>query len=388
MSRDIRILLLADSHLGFDLPARARIARRRRGHDFLANYAAALEPALAGEVDIVVHGGDVFDRPGIAPSLAYQAFAPLVRVADRGVPVFVVPGNHERSRLPHERFASHPHVHVFKRPQTFVVEVHGITVALTGFPFERRDVRARFPQVLERSEWTRARAALRLLCVHQCVEGATVGPGDFTFTSAPDVIRVRDVPAAFAAVLAGHIHRHQVLTRDLQDRSLAAPVYYPGSIERTSLAEIGEPKGFMVVNVAGGGNGGGVRWEFRRLPARPMVMKALAADGLDSAALESAVRAVVAAAPPDAVLRIRIAGDVSGADLRVVSAARLRRFVPESMNIEIRAGDGTYRGPRSITHGRLEERARAGATVSADARRPVLRRRRADTDAQLDLEIG
>jgi hypothetical protein len=58
------------------------------------------------------------------------------------------------------------------------------------------------------------------------------------------------------------------------------------------------------------------------------------------------------------------------------------------LNIEIWAGDGTYRGPRSITHGRLEERARAGATVSADARRPVLRRRRADTDAQLDLEIG
>ena len=72
---DIRILLLADSHLGFDLPARPRIARRRRGHDFQANYATALEPALAGEVDVVVHGGDVFLRSRVAPSLAYLSTA-------------------------------------------------------------------------------------------------------------------------------------------------------------------------------------------------------------------------------------------------------------------------------------------------------------------------
>jgi DNA repair exonuclease SbcCD nuclease subunit len=60
MSDDVRILLLADSHLGFDLPVRPRTTRRRRGHDFLANYAAALQPALTGEVDLVVHAGGVW----------------------------------------------------------------------------------------------------------------------------------------------------------------------------------------------------------------------------------------------------------------------------------------------------------------------------------------
>ncbi|MGH7695679.1 MAG: metallophosphoesterase, partial [Gemmatimonadaceae bacterium] len=67
----VRILLLADTHLGFDLPVRPRIERRRRGHDFLANYAAALQPALDGAVDLVVHGGDVFNRSRVVPSLAY-----------------------------------------------------------------------------------------------------------------------------------------------------------------------------------------------------------------------------------------------------------------------------------------------------------------------------
>src|SRR5262245_55954218 len=72
VSKDVRILLLADTHLGFDLPSSPRVGRRRRGHDFLANYALALEPALSGEVDLVVHGGDVFDRSSVPSSVAYQ----------------------------------------------------------------------------------------------------------------------------------------------------------------------------------------------------------------------------------------------------------------------------------------------------------------------------
>ena len=79
MNRPIRILLLADSHLGIDTPLQVRVARRRRGDDFLANYRLALAPALAGDVDIVVHGGDVFDRPRVPASLAYQALQPLVQ---------------------------------------------------------------------------------------------------------------------------------------------------------------------------------------------------------------------------------------------------------------------------------------------------------------------
>src|SRR3954464_13297758 len=164
MSDDIRILLLADSHLGFDLPLEPRVERRRRGHDFLANYALALAPALRGDVDVVVHAGDVFDRSRVAPTVAYQALEPLRRVADLGVPVFIVPGNHERSRLPHLRFASHPGVHVFDGPRTWVIDIKGRSIALAGFPFER-EVRTRFPDLLEQTGWRREPNAVRLLCI-------------------------------------------------------------------------------------------------------------------------------------------------------------------------------------------------------------------------------
>ena len=334
MAQDIRILLLADSHLGFDLPVRARVGRRRRGHDFLANYAAALRPALDGEVDAVVHAGDVFDRSRVVSTLAYQAFEPLRRIADRGVPVFVVPGNHERSVLPHTRFASHPLVHVFDRPRTFSITMRGTTVALAGFPYERHDVRQRFAELLRRTEWDRVDATHRLLCIHQCVEGATVGPGNYTFTSASDVIRGRDVPAGVGAVLSGHIHRHQVLTTDPSGRPLNAPVLYPGSIERTSVAEIGETKGYLIVQMEPSGDSA-VRWAFRELPARPMRRHEIAAHSLSARRLASEIESIVAAAPRDAVLSILVAGELTEEHWRAVSATQLRALVPPTMNVEI-----------------------------------------------------
>lgn len=336
----MRILFLADSHLGLDLPARPRSARRRRGHDFLENHTAALERALEGDVDVVVHGGDVFDRPRVHETLAWQAMRPLVRVAEAGVPVFIVPGNHERAKLPHARFAEHPHVHVFDRPRTFTVDVRAMRIAFSGFPFERGDVRARFPDLVERTGWREHDASLRLLCMHQCAEGATVGPGDFTFTTARDVIRVNDVPASFAAVLSGHIHRRQVITTDLRRRPLSVPVLYPGSVERTSFAEMGETKGWIMVHVDAGDVASRVRWEFCDLYARPMLAHDITVSGLNAIALDDAVRAIVSSAPHDAVLRIRIRGDVAPEHLRVLRAAHVRSFTPVTMNLEIRAGEG------------------------------------------------
>ena len=361
MADDVRILLLADTHLGFDLPARPRVERRRRGHDFLANYAAALKPALEGEVDLVVHGGDVFDRSRVLPSLAYQAFEPLRRVADTGIPVFLVPGNHERARLPHLRFAWHPGIHVFDRPRTFITDVRGTAVAVAGFPYER-EARARFPQVLRETAWSAARASVHLLCMHQCAEGATVGPVDYTFTTAADVVRHRDVPATFAAIFSGHIHRQQVLTTDLARRPLATPVLYPGSIERTAFAEMGERKGYLLVRVSAAGPHDpappGVRsrvgWEFRELPARPMIRGEIEPAGLSAGDLAGAVRALIEGAPSDAVLSIRLTSAPTDSQWAAVAAARLRELAPPGMNVDIAVPRDTRPAPEGA-RGRGEQ---------------------------------
>ena len=265
----LRILFLADSHIGCELPDRPRVQRRRRGHDFLDNYRLALAPAAAGHTDLVVHGGDVFDRPRVSAALAYQALEPLRRIASSGIPVVIVPGNHERGRLPHRHLAEHPNVHVFDRARTFVVSAAGQRIALTGFPYCRRNVRGEFGSLLGETRWREVDADFRLLCVHHCVEGATVGPQNFTFRGARDVIRINDVPPEFSGVLSGHIHRHQVLTQDLRGRPVAAPVFYPGSIERTAYAEVGEEKGYLMLRIEAN-EPSRVEWEFQRLPTRAL----------------------------------------------------------------------------------------------------------------------
>lgn len=334
----VRILFLADSHLGTDLPLRPRVERRRRGHDFLANHGRALERALGEDVDVVVHGGDVFDEPRIPLEIARLAYAPILRVADTGRPVFIVPGNHERSVLPHAGLLRHPRIHVFDRPRTFTVAVRGVTLALSGFPYERRDVRSRFRLLVEETGWRGEAADVRLLCVHHCVEGATVGPSDFTFTRAPDVIRGRDLPPEFAGVLSGHIHRHQVLTRDPEGNALPAPVLYPGSVERTSAAEIGEEKGYMTLHVDPDGRAD-LRWRFEPLPARPMLVRRVAAGRADGSDLASALRGLVGAAPADAVLTVHVDGELGAAHRRLISAAGLRDLAPRTMNLEVRAAE-------------------------------------------------
>ena len=345
----IRILFLADTHLGFDLPQRPRINRRRRGHDFFANFESALQAALSERVDFVLHGGDLFYRSRVPPSLVQRVFLPIKRVADAAVPVFLVPGNHERSRIPYPMLALHPNIHVFDRPRTFSAEAGGMRIALAGFAYHRHDVRTAFPDLLRQTGWAKQEADINLLCVHHCFEGATVGPRDYTFRYSNDVVRLAEVPPRFAAVLTGHIHRHQVLTQDLEGRPLDVPVLYPGSIERTSFAEKDEPKGYIMLEFGQKNQSGGTlkRWEFRQLPARPMLVCEMHINGKSGSKVESQIRGIIERADREAILRLRIHGHPDDRARATLSAQNLRALAPNTMNLEAVLVDERARVPRS-----------------------------------------
>jgi len=299
-------------------------------------------------VDLLVHGGDVFHKPTAPASLVYQAFDPLKEVADAGIPVFLVPGNHERSRIPFDWLARHPGVHVFREAKTETLEIEGTRIAITGLPCIRRDVRTRFPTALAETRWRDEQATVRLLVTHQAFEGAVVGVQNFMFRRGDDVVRLSDLPADFAAVLSGHIHRSQVLDADLHGRSTDVPVFYPGSIERTAFAERLEPKGFMTLEVAPGPKGGTVSdWTFHDLGARPMEIRPLEVRGRSAAAVERALREVLSAVPQDAVLRLEADGPPAPEARAVVSAERLRSAAPQTMNVELVVlGDRRWSGRR------------------------------------------
>lgn len=341
----VRVLVLADTHVGVDHALHPRVERRRRGEDFLTSFERALVPALTGAADVVVHAGDVFDHPRVPPALVDRGLGHLRRVAAAGVPVIVVPGNHERARVDVPLLLRHPNLHVLTQPGTIELGCAGVRIAFGGFPYQRDGIRARFRDVLAATALAHSRADVRVLCMHHCVEGATCGPGEFTFRDARDVVRAKDLPAGVAAILTGHIHRHQFLRNDLTGAPLPAPVLYPGSVERTSFAEKDETKGFAMVELEpdGGGRGRIAAWSFHPLPARPMVVADLLVAGASRAAVERAVAAAVHAAPVDAVLRLRLVGALSDDAAPALRAESLRALAPPTLNLSVVCADTTGR---------------------------------------------
>jgi DNA repair exonuclease SbcCD nuclease subunit len=218
---------------------------------------------------------------------------------------------------------AHPRIHAFDRPRTFRMEASGLRLALAGFPFAK-DIGTRFGGLLAQTGWDTEAADVRLLCLHQTVEGARVGPVGFTFRSGADVIPGASIPQGLDAVLSGHIHRAQVLTRDLGGRPMSAPVFYPGSIERTSRAERNERKGYLKLEIAPGTR---ARCRFAELPARPMIDLRVDARAHGAPILER-IASLLSQVALDAVVRLEIEG-------AAVTEEQLRSIAPATMNVEL-----------------------------------------------------
>ena len=327
----LRILLLGDTHVGFDLARRAaRVDSRRRGKDFLLNYCLALQPALRGEVDAVIHAGDVFNRSQNPDWLVELGIAPLREVAAAGVPVFVVPGNHERGHVPIPLLSRHRNLRVFSAPETFVVQRGSLRVAVGGFPFVR-DIRGRFEQCVAQTGVLSSEADARLIAMHEAVEGAAVGAGaarraDFVFRRGWDVIAADEICGGLSCVVSGHIHRAQVVESSLTGEPLRAPVIYAGSVERTSFAERFETKGYRILSFDSSGL---VDARFHALPSRPMEVVDLETDGLDASAARRTLRYALSRLPQDAVVRVRVLGP------HLLSAGDVRTVTPPSMTVRL-----------------------------------------------------
>lgn len=311
--------------------------RRRRGDDFFANYHFILNEAKVRGVDMIVHGGDMFFRSKVPSAIVEWAYEPLVDVANCGIPVYLVPGNHERSRLPGLLWLGHINIHVFDEPKTFKQKCGDVVVGISGFPFVRK-VRQRFRGVIEQSEYKRNGADLQILCMHQTVEGAKVGPSDFMFRKGVDNIPGEMIPEGLDVVLSGHIHRSQVLTRTLDRRKLTCPVVYSGSIERTSIAERFEEKHFVIVKIDPENEKQHVDIEFHRLPTRSMVK--IEVDTFDRSIVQirDEIEERVSRLEQDAVVRVSFSEEEKADLMGEFTARSLREMVPKTMNISMRHG--------------------------------------------------
>lgn len=243
----MRVLHLSDTHLGVDRWFRGAPVEWRRADDHLAAMRRALAPAFAGEVDVVLHTGDVFNRSRPHPRVIAAATALFAEVA-RIVPLLLMPGNHDRHGLSWHFSSLPPGMTVVDKP--CAVKLAGLRLA--AVPFLRDPV-----------AWASAAASccvkgVDLLLAHQCFDGSAVPGFVFRAGQQSDTLGEPHLPPGVPVILNGHVHTPQDL------RLGDTRVIHVGSTERTSFVERGEAKGALVWYADGG--------HYRRVDSAPRPM--------------------------------------------------------------------------------------------------------------------
>jgi exonuclease SbcD len=289
----IRLLHFADVHLGMHNYGRwdPETGLSVRLMDFLAAFDRIVERALTGDVDLVVFAGDAYKSRDPTPTYQREFAVRVKRLAQAGIPVVLVAGNHD---TPHAIGRANAidifdtlrveNVHVIQQLGFLTISTHGGSVQVLGLPWIVRSA------ILAREEHrglslqevnalivdrvtnivTHPHEGLisrldpclpTVLIAHGTVQGASYSSERSVMLGQEVILPLSLVtPPAFDYAALGHIHKHQEL-------SSHPPVVYSGSIERLDFGEEKEQKGYVLAKV----RRGGAEWEFVPLPTRPFV---------------------------------------------------------------------------------------------------------------------
>jgi exonuclease SbcD len=273
----IKLLHTADLHVGMENYGRvdATTGINARVMDFLRRLSDMGDYAIEQGVDILIFAGDAYKTRDPNPTYQREFARRIKRIADAGVPVVLLVGNHDLPSVSKRASSisifdtlAVPNVHVGDREELREITCRRgqrLLVATAPYPLRSallsgenaqgkslaemdsllqtvmvENLRALAQQARDRSEIP------AVLVGHFSVNEASHG-------SEQNIMIGRDaaVPRSVLAdptwryVALGHIHKHQSLNADAQP-----PVIYSGSIERIDFGEEREPKGFVVAELS------------------------------------------------------------------------------------------------------------------------------------------
>ena len=218
----MRVIHVADNHLG-----RRQYGLVEREEDFREAFREFIDRALALRPDAVVHSGDLFEHYKPSPLDLVEAFRGLREFTDRGIPVYIVAGNHDLGPAPGGgRMSPLPLLEETLGPGLVHLGYHKpissdgpVTVA--GLPYTPRQ---------EVGELKRALAAIgekvagcrgpRILVLHQAVYPAA--PKNASELSESELGRL-----SFDYFAMGHIHDRTFW----REERVRRPISYSGSTE-------------------------------------------------------------------------------------------------------------------------------------------------------------
>lgn len=276
----VRLVHIADVHLGAPLESFGEYARQRRVEQQQA-FRRAVDAALEARAHAVVIAGDLFDTFRPEPAAVNLARSELGRLKEAGVKVFAVPGSHDSTAFAgcvyhHETLPFH---HFFDRPtfdEPASLEVAGVPLFVHGIAYDPRRAGSGW-DTLSRTRQEGIHVAL----VHAACRfdpDEPIGEEDLPF-------REQDL-AGFGMDYVALGHHHDLRIFESDGRVVGA---YSGSIEGLDWTETG-PRHVLVVEWTAPGSAPTVRpveVQSRRLERREVDVTGAGDEAEIATAVES-----------------------------------------------------------------------------------------------------
>lgn len=279
-----KIGFFADSHIGYSARCRTHSSGlNMRVRDGFLGLRETVTQILAADVDIVVHGGDIFHRSHPAISEIAWVRQQLERFAQAGTPVFVDTGNHDfandRGKSPATAAIHDPgrNINAVTEPYQTFRPAEGLNLHLishVGLLAAERII----PEPVD--------GEVNIFTTH----GAAQVPGHEIFATVDSpgeaVIGYDVLTLPWSATLLGHYHGMGALPGFNAGKT--GQVWYSGSLLRRGFSDPEGGRGWLLVTV---NDDGTVTVEPQYVKQRPQFdLPIIDAAGLTGDAVEEAIR--------------------------------------------------------------------------------------------------
>ena len=238
----MRFVHISDSHLGAATLGKkiAPSGANQREEDICNSFISAIDKILELKPDFVLHTGDLFHSVRPTNRIIHLGLQQFIRLSDAEIPVVIISGNHD---TPKQRsvgsvfriFELFPGIcpiykDRYERVQIKDATIHAIPHCAGMDTFQEELKKIKIDQ----------QAKYNVLMLH----GVIAGIPEFSMGELSE----QEIPSSyfelgFDYVALGHYHRNCQVKPN---------VWYAGSTERLSMAELGDPKGFLEVDLSTG----------------------------------------------------------------------------------------------------------------------------------------
>lgn len=203
----MRFIHFSDCHLGY-----YQYGIKERADDFMKSFSTMMK----GKGDFMLISGDFFHQRQVDPNTVYRAIEELKKPKEKGMPVYVIPGNHDK------------HLKNMSWLQ-FIAKSGYITLIENGFVDHDENTRIfgfvtyeDFEKYIEKVGELDTISGYNIMMLHEGIEGHIPGEG----ITMDQVQTIKEQGIDYLAL--GHIH---------SPYDIGGWVYNPGSLERTSISD-------------------------------------------------------------------------------------------------------------------------------------------------------